>query len=130
MNEAITKPHSQELDLNSSQSLNLSETIFKIYQQAVSHSFEALEHFIICSILYAIACQIVYLFIIRKWTSYGNARFPLCKRVLFVIAHPDDESMFFGPTIVSLTKRNDCQVYLLCLSNGLYFIQFIFLTFI
>ena len=40
------------------------------------------------------------------------------KRVLFVVAHPDDECMFFGPSIYSLTKREDCQVYVLCLSNG------------
>lgn len=39
-------------------------------------------------------------------------------RVLLVIAHPDDESMFFGPLMYSLTKRPECQVYVLCLSNG------------
>lgn len=41
------------------------------------------------------------------------------KRILFVISHPDDECMFFGPLIYSLTQRNlGCQVYILCLSNG------------
>lgn len=39
-------------------------------------------------------------------------------RVLLVIAHPDDESMFFGPLMYSLTQRPECQVYVLCLSNG------------
>ncbi|XP_030373836.1 N-acetylglucosaminyl-phosphatidylinositol de-N-acetylase isoform X2 [Scaptodrosophila lebanonensis] len=39
-------------------------------------------------------------------------------RVLLVTAHPDDECMFFGPLIYSLTQRDGCQVYVLCLSNG------------
>lgn len=33
-----------------------------------------------------------------------------------VIAHPDDEAMFFVPTIMNLTQEN--KLYLLCLSNG------------
>lgn len=133
MNEDITSlplPHnSQELLLNQSQSLNLSETFFKVYYQAVGHSLEALEDILFFVGLYAFVCLIVYLLIFRKftaqWYRHGkNVRFPKCKRVLVVTAHPDDESMFFGPTILSLTQRTDCQVYLLCLSNGLYFKQF------
>lgn len=51
------------------------------------------------------------------------------KRVLIVTSHPDDETMFFGPTILSLcgAKRTSTQpqvaannVFLLCLSNGDY----------
>lgn len=48
--------------------------------------------------------------------------------VLFVIAHPDDECMFFGPAITSMTqpivsessvgRRKAKHVYLLCLSDG------------
>ncbi|VVC99759.1 unnamed protein product [Leptidea sinapis] len=41
------------------------------------------------------------------------------KRVLVVIAHPDDECMFFGPTIFRLCEQGT-EVYLLCLSNGNY----------
>lgn len=128
MNEAITSlppsQNNQEYLVNQNQSLNLSETIFQVYHQAVSHSVEALEHILFFLGLYAIVCLIVYLLIFRKWTAqwYRNAtnvRFPQSKRALIVIAHPDDESMFFGPTIISLVKRN-CQVFLLCLSNGSY----------
>ena len=35
--------------------------------------------------------------------------------VLLVVAHPDDEVMFFGPTLSGLRGR---KVHLLCLSNG------------
>ncbi|KAK6588613.1 hypothetical protein RS030_3454 [Cryptosporidium xiaoi] len=36
-----------------------------------------------------------------------------------VIAHPDDESLFFTPIIQSLNKKNN--LYLLCLTNGNYY---------
>ncbi|EPX72881.1 pig-L [Schizosaccharomyces octosporus yFS286] len=42
----------------------------------------------------------------------------LKERVLFIFAHPDDESMFFGPTLEYLSKHRNVQVHLLCLSNG------------
>ncbi|GAM24540.1 hypothetical protein SAMD00019534_077150, partial [Acytostelium subglobosum LB1] len=39
------------------------------------------------------------------------------RRILLAIAHPDDECMFFAPTIQSYVNNND-SVYVLCLSNG------------
>lgn len=42
------------------------------------------------------------------------------KRILIVIAHPDDESMFFIPLIKTLVAQKH-QVFLLCLSTGLIF---------
>jgi LmbE family N-acetylglucosaminyl deacetylase len=38
-------------------------------------------------------------------------------RVMLVTAHPDDESIFFAPTVQSL-RAEKLQVMLLCLSNG------------
>ena len=46
--------------------------------------------------------------------------------ILFVIAHPDDESMFFGPSIRSLAKQisssssSSSALHLLCLTDGSY----------
>lgn len=37
--------------------------------------------------------------------------------VLFVIAHPDDECMFFYPSIAEL-RKNGHEIHLLCLSKG------------
>ena len=37
-----------------------------------------------------------------------------------VTSHPDDECMFFGPTILSLTKNPAVSLFLLCMSNGDY----------
>ncbi|KAH7098620.1 LmbE-like protein, partial [Auriculariales sp. MPI-PUGE-AT-0066] len=42
----------------------------------------------------------------------------LGKRALLLTAHPDDECMFFAPTVHALVKNPDVQVYSLCLSNG------------
>ena len=40
-------------------------------------------------------------------------------RVLLVVAHPDDETMFFGPTILNFCRNNGGQnFFLLCMSNG------------
>lgn len=41
------------------------------------------------------------------------------KRVCLVIAHPDDEAMFFAPTVLALTKpETGNHVKILCLSTG------------
>ena len=37
--------------------------------------------------------------------------------VLLVTAHPDDECMFFAPTLASLVAT-DAELWLLCLSLG------------
>jgi N-acetylglucosaminylphosphatidylinositol deacetylase len=55
------------------------------------------------------------------YTSTLSASFPTLqnKRVLLLIAHPDDEAMFFAPTLLALTRpENGNHVKILCLSNG------------
>lgn len=92
---------------------------YKLY--ILDNSKEALEHLILVAAVYIIVCLGVYQLICRR-SADGHpvkcVRFPKCQRVLIVTAHPDDECMFFGPTILSLLRRNNCNVYLLCLSNG------------
>ncbi|KZT25688.1 LmbE-like protein [Neolentinus lepideus HHB14362 ss-1] len=44
---------------------------------------------------------------------------PCHARVLLLTAHPDDECMFFGPTLTALKRRQgDVDVHSLCLSIG------------
>lgn len=50
----------------------------------------------------------------RKLLEFENEP----KRVLLITAHPDDECMFFGPAIQKLSKMEDVQLYLMCLSVG------------
>ncbi|GET03860.1 N-acetylglucosaminyl-phosphatidylinositol de-N-acetylase [Rhizophagus clarus] len=39
------------------------------------------------------------------------------RKILLIISHPDDECMFFGPTLLFLQDQNT-QIHLLCLSIG------------
>lgn len=99
---------------------NLTESLGHIYRHAVQHSTSAVEHIVWCTLLYTALCLIGYRLLFQKWAQRYRqpVRLPQCKRVLVVTAHPDDECMFFGPTIVALSQRDECHVYLLCLSNG------------
>lgn len=40
--------------------------------------------------------------------------------ILILTAHPDDECMFFGPTITSLKTLTKSRLHVLCLSTGKY----------
>lgn len=41
------------------------------------------------------------------------------KRICLLIAHPDDEAMFFAPTLLALTRPElGNHVKILCLSSG------------
>eukprot|EP01028_Stygiella_incarcerata_P013788 TRINITY_DN844_c0_g1_i1.p1 TRINITY_DN844_c0_g1~~TRINITY_DN844_c0_g1_i1.p1 ORF type:complete len:222 (-),score=47.69 TRINITY_DN844_c0_g1_i1:82-747(-) len=46
-------------------------------------------------------------------------KLPHNSNVLFVTAHPDDEAMFFVPTILELANHNN-KIFILCLSDGDY----------
>jgi hypothetical protein len=39
-------------------------------------------------------------------------------RVLLLTAHPDDECMFFSPTILALNRQPEVEIYLLCVTKG------------
>ncbi|KAI1373003.1 LmbE-like protein [Hypoxylon crocopeplum] len=54
-------------------------------------------------------------------TSIMQARLPTLrnKRICLLIAHPDDEAMFFAPTVLALTRPEaGNHVKILCLSSG------------
>lgn len=42
---------------------------------------------------------------------------PASRRTLLIFAHPDDETMFFGPTLNGL-RQSGTAVYFLCISTG------------
>ena len=53
--------------------------------------------------------------------SVAKSRFPKLrnKRICLLIAHPDDEAMFFAPTLLALTDPSlGNHVKILCLSSG------------
>jgi N-acetylglucosaminylphosphatidylinositol deacetylase len=63
------------------------------------------------------------LFLIGAWlfTAYMTSGFPTLvgKRICLLIAHPDDEAMFFSPTLLSLSRPElQNRIFILCLSSG------------
>ncbi|KAI8060844.1 putative deacetylase LmbE-like domain-containing protein [Gongronella butleri] len=71
--------------------------------------------FFVCSLF--VLSALVYSYAIL---SQQNRPLPVkTKNTLLVIAHPDDECMFFGPTLTSLQATSPkTKVHVLCLSTG------------
>ena len=63
--------------------------------------------------------MIILLLIVLILTVFGcfSSCFKEVKNTLIIIAHPDDESMFFTPVILALRKFSS-EVFILCLSEG------------
>lgn len=67
----------------------------------------------------AYLCVCVFLYKILKKVCHAAWQLPgPPARILLVTAHPDDEVMFFGPLLYWVTRSEDSEIYLLCLSMG------------
>lgn len=67
--------------------------------------------------LLALLAPTLYLYTVNVVTT----RFPTLRnrRICLLIAHPDDEAMFFAPTVQALTRPHlGNHVKILCLSSG------------
>ncbi|KAL1590076.1 hypothetical protein WHR41_01288 [Cladosporium halotolerans] len=63
------------------------------------------------------------LLVIGLWlfTAYMTTTFPTLRgqRICLLIAHPDDEAMFFSPTLLALSRPElQNRIFILCLSSG------------
>ena len=72
----------------------------------------------------AVAALVVSLLYVYT-ASVVQTRLPRLRgrRICLLIAHPDDEAMFFAPSVLSLTRRGPAErsrnrVRILCLSTG------------
>lgn len=86
---------------------------------------EILELLTYSFVIFIILNALLYILIHRYRNGSSTFRFlrpsklpDKVSRVLLVIAHPDDECMFFGPTLIALRKRSNCRIFVLCLSRG------------
>lgn len=93
------------------------------YSIVIHYLNETLDHIILVLLAYSVLCIILYKLLFRRlgpgyrrWLV-RKSHLPPCTRALLVTAHPDDEVMFFGPTILEL-RRRQCRVFVLCLSEG------------
>lgn len=69
----------------------------------------------------ALAIPILLLTLWLYTAHIAGAQFPrlVSKRICLLIAHPDDEAMFFAPTVLALTNPElGNHVKILCLSSG------------
>ncbi|XP_072934381.1 N-acetylglucosaminyl-phosphatidylinositol de-N-acetylase [Epargyreus clarus] len=96
------------------------EFIYNYYLKFVAEILLYLRNFVLYICLWVVGylcvCCVVYRRYARKLPTRTRGSLG-AKRVLLVIAHPDDECMFFGPTIFRLCEQG-AEVYILCLSNG------------
>lgn len=92
----------------------ISFDVYKVYLDIISQSTAYLKNVIVYLGLWILAYFVLCLAIYRRIASPLKAR-----RVLLVVAHPDDECMFFGPTICGLLQ-DGADVHLLCLSAGMH----------
>lgn len=95
-----------------------------ISDQLVLYLRETLDHIVLVVFIYTLLCLVLYKLLFHRccrWLKiFRKSRLPpTASRALLVTAHPDDESMFFGPTILELRRQN-CRIFLLCLSEGNY----------
>jgi hypothetical protein len=59
-----------------------------------------------------------FLIHIGRMVTLSEERLPVAEHILFIVAHPDDEAMFFTPAIRELSRHN--IIHILCLSTGNY----------
>merc|ERR1712025_134385 len=64
-----------------------------------------------------VCCMVFYLIVSQLSPHPVQKHLQSPARVLFVTSHPDDEVMFFGPTILGLA-RTGCEIFLLVMSPG------------
>lgn len=71
--------------------------------------------------LASIPLLVIFLWLYTAQMSISG--FPIIrkKRICLLIAHPDDEAMFFSPTVTALAKADlGNHLKILCLSTGVY----------
>lgn len=74
-----------------------------------------------------IALSVLIIIVALSWlrvkVAAGSTLKAMKGRILLITAHPDDECMFFAPTILSLGNSVRAELFLLCLSEGIQYIH-------
>lgn len=79
--------------------------------------------------LLAIACSLPLVFLFWTFSATSGSFAPFAqsfpklynRRICLLIAHPDDEAMFFAPAVRALTRPElGNHLKILCLSSGMY----------
>lgn len=98
--------------------LNIFCLIRLVFDAIVAYLLTTVEHLVAIIVVYLVICLLLYVSVVQaRWLDFRR-HIKDVHRVLFVIAHPDDECMFFGPTLLHFIQEKDCLVYIMCLSTG------------
>ncbi|CAM6068737.1 unnamed protein product [Sphagnum tenellum] len=65
-----------------------------------------------------VLCLLCFPTVLLRPLPYSQKNARTKTNVLLLVAHPDDESMFFGPTLLSLSKLGGYSIRVICLSTG------------
>ncbi|KAB0791039.1 hypothetical protein PPYR_02839 [Photinus pyralis] len=88
------------------------------FENLSDYTRNASKQFLLAFLIYCTLCVSIYIATFKwKWPLFASD-FDEPKRILIVTAHPDDECMFFGPTILNVVRNRKSLVYLMCLSTG------------
>jgi hypothetical protein len=87
-----------------------------IFLKVTEKSFEMNYWLVTSLVLLPVICWSISFYIYRENNDFSQ------KNILLVIAHPDDECMFFSPTILGLQKGS-AKIHLLCLSIGMPYVD-------
>jgi len=78
-------------------------------------------HAVVALLLFFLPLTSIWVWVMGHWFMRRRRStgllFSPSDRVLLVVAHPDDESMFFAPTILQIRGSN-IPLFILCLSTG------------
>ena len=80
---------------------------------------------VVSTSIFQISLLMIIITVLAYHSSYFNdwRQIITQKNVLLVIAHPDDECMFFSPCAQAMAKHAE-NVYLLCITDGrIYFLN-------
>jgi N-acetylglucosaminylphosphatidylinositol deacetylase len=90
-----------------------------LFAGANSKGLLVFHSFIMLSVVLSLTCIVSLLAYAYASIAQFQKLLPFTtNNVLILIAHPDDECMFFGPTITSLRTLTKSRVHVLCLSTG------------
>ncbi len=98
------------------------------YDEILAELFETPYPLAMLAWWVAVAISLLSMFVLlllQRWrnlTEEKTVTKAAVGNVLLITAHPDDECMFFSPTLLTLTQTTEDsstrRVYLLCLSEG------------
>lgn len=99
---------------------DLGDLLWRLYSSAkyelTTYGRSVAENMLMWILCYYLICGVLYTLIFYK-KNWSCSKIKGAKRALFVTAHPDDECMFFGPTIVHFVQQG-IDVHLLCITEG------------